>query len=378
MSSNVRAIHHGPRLDPDDPDAEREPEDSPAAVEPLDVVRVADVAAAPVTWAWQQRIPFGKLTVIDGDPGLGKTAVLLDLVARWTRGESLPGEDRGRPRFSVVLLAAEDDVAETLRPRLEVVHADLGRVFVVRGLPTFPHDLPRLLATVRATEARAVILDPGLAFLDANLDAHADAEARRMVAGLAQVASEAHAAAVFVRHLNKTQGGNALYRGGGSIAIIATARSALLVAPDPQNAGRRILASSKSNLGARPASLLFRIVADGPEAPAHVQWEGETTVSAGDALAAQAGRGEVATKKAQAAALLLSLLSEGPRPSAEIAAAIRAAGIDTSARPLDSRSVRGAKRQLRIASVRNGLTEWLWSLPAILPPDEDGQSSLEE
>ena len=154
----------------------------------LAYVRVSDVAPSRVTWAWSRRIPAGKLTILDGDPGLGKSTVVADLIARWTRGHSLPGETTGREPFGVVLLAAEDGIADTIRPRLEVAGADLARVAVVKGLPCFPGELPDLEVTVRATGSGAIILDPGLAFIAPDLDAHADAEARRYAAGLADLA----------------------------------------------------------------------------------------------------------------------------------------------------------------------------------------------
>lgn len=355
-----------------------EERDAEPHVEPLPTDRVADVKAVRVEWAWAQRFPFGKLVIVDGDPGLGKSALTVDVIARWTRGESQPGEDKGRDPFNVVGLAAEDGVADTIKPRLELAGADLERVFVVRGLPTFPAQLERLKATVKEKAARAVILDPGLAFVDPELNMHSDPEARRMVAGLAEVATETGAVAVFVRHLNKVASNQAMYRGGASIAIIATARAAFMVAPAPNDPGRRVFACTKANLCAMPPSLLYRVVADGPDDPPRIQWEGETTVTANEALAAMnAQRRDAVGKRDAAIDLLQDLLKGGPRPVEEIERAIRAAGIDTSEHATDSRAVRAAKKKLGIEAVKTGWREWSWRLREHVHEDghEDGHEA---
>lgn len=360
----------GPAPDPDaweDGRDERDPGRTggePERPAGLPFVRVADVASERVTWAWSRRVPFGKLTVIDGDPGLGKSTLLADLTARWTRGDSLPGETAGREPAGVVLILAEDGISDTIRPRLEVAGADLTRVVAIKGLPIFPAQLADLHATVTETRSRVIVLDPGLAFLDPELDAHNDAQARRYAAGLADLAERSGAAAIFVRHLNKAGGGTALYRGGGSIAFIATARSGLLVAPDPHEPARRILAATKSNLCAAPATLLYRVVADGPEEPGRVQWEGESTVSAGEALAAANDRraADSAAKRSGLVAVLRELLAAGPVPAEEVERAVRDAGVSGDD-PLSQRTVRAARRVLGIRSVKTGWKEWSWALP---------------
>lgn len=330
----------------------------------LPFVKVADVARERVRWAWERRVPLAKVTILDGDPGLGKSTMLADVVARWTRGDSQPGEDHGRDALNVVILCTEDGIGDTIRPRLEVAGAELDRCFVVKGVPVFPPQLAELEATIRATAASVCILDPGLAYIDPELNSHADAEARRYLAGLAEVAERTATAIVFVRHLNKSGVGSPLTRGGGSIALIATARSGLLVATDPADPGRRLLAPTKHNLCAAPPTLAFRVVADGPHEPAHVLWEGESDVSASEALAAATDqrRADSAIRRSEVVDLLRSLLADGPVPAATVEQALIDAGIGGKD-PLAAGPVRGARKALGIQSVKTGWNVWSWRLP---------------
>jgi hypothetical protein len=332
----------------------------------LRFVRVSEVGPSRVSWAWSRRLPFGKLTILDGDPGLGKSTLVADLIARWTQGHSLPGETLGRSPFAVTMICAEDGVSDTIRPRLEVAGADLARVVVIKGLPVFPAQLVELESTVRETQSLAIILDPGLAFIDPDLDAHADAEARRYAAGLADLAERTGAAAIFIRHLNKASGSSALYRGGGSIAFAATARSVLLVATSPEDPAQRILAPTKCNLCAAPPTLLFRVVASGPEEPGRVVWEGETGITAGEALAAanDQRRAVSTAKRSGLMALLRDLLADGPVSVTKVAAALRDSGV-AGDDPLSHSSVKAARRALRIQSHKTGWSDWYWALPDV-------------
>lgn len=254
-------------------------------------MRVADVKPERVEWLWQNRIPLGKVTVLDGDPGLGKSTLTLDLAARASRGSAMPVESAGREPAGVVLLTGEDGIADTIRPRLEAAGADLKRIVVLTAVrdaegrpqaPMLPNHVTALREATRRVGARLVVVDPLMAFLSGRVDSHRDQDVRGALRELAEMAESAGAAVVIVRHLNKTQGGHPIYRGGGSIGIIGAARAALLVAPNPKDESRRVLAVSKANLGPIPLSLAWRLVPVGETCA--VSWEGASDCSAKDLL----------------------------------------------------------------------------------------------
>jgi hypothetical protein len=203
-----------------------------------------------VHWLWHRRIPLGKLTLLDGDPGLGKTALALDLAARISTGAPLESDGRIGSPAGVVILNAEDGLADTLRPRLDAAGADCTRIvaFDLDHIPMLPTGLPVLRDAIRAVEAQLLIIDPIMAVLSASCDAYRDQDVRLILRPLAALAQDTGVAVLLVRHLTKSPGPKALYRGGGSIAFSAAARSVLLVAPDPNDPTDRILAPVKANL----------------------------------------------------------------------------------------------------------------------------------
>jgi hypothetical protein len=245
-----------------------------------------------IAWLWQGRIPLGKLTLIDGDPGTGKSALATDLAARASTGRPFPD---GSPceRGGVVLLSAEDGLADTIRPRLEAAGADLGRVLSLatvsdsegERLLSIPEDIDIIRRGIERVDARLVVVDPLMAFLSGDVNSHRDQDVRKALAPLAKLAEETGAAIVVVRHLNKTTGGSPLYRGGGSIGIVGQARSALLVAKHPEDDQRRVLAPVKSNLAAPAPSLVYAL-REATNGAVRVEWKGATSLDANTLLAA--------------------------------------------------------------------------------------------
>jgi hypothetical protein len=301
-----------------------------AGREPLGhTVRLSDVAPEALRWLWPGRIPAGKITVLEGDPGLGKSTLLCELAARISRGDPLPGDDTGpgAPR-GVLLFSAEDDVFDTIRPRIDAAGGDPHRIAAFVAVPdgtdtgrpfALPRDLPILEAIVRRLDAALVILDPLVAFL---CPGASDSHVRHALGALKAAAECTGAAIVAVRHLTKSRGANPLYRGAGTIGIIAAARSGLLLAADPDDPDRRILALTKGNL-ARPAPALAFRLEDVPGATiARVVWDGETPWTATELLHAQ---GEAADDGAarrsvvdEARDWLRAALAAGPRPASEL------------------------------------------------------------
>ena len=263
------------------------------------IIFVSAVEPRPVEWVWPGRVPAGTITVLDGDPGLGKSFVTLDSTARITRGRAMPPDsgDGASTPANVLLMNAEDDLARTIRPRLEALGVDLDRVLVLEEIaaadahrpPMLPDDLPVIAALVRQHSVKLVVIDPLAAFLNGDVDTHKDSDIRRVMYGIRQIAEATGEAFLIVHHLNKLVNvGDPIYRGGGSIGIIGAARSALLVAKHPDDPYKRVLARSKGNLCAEPESLVYAIEPQGETAT--VAWLGTEELTAADLLANRSGR----------------------------------------------------------------------------------------
>jgi AAA domain/Bifunctional DNA primase/polymerase, N-terminal len=348
-------------------------------------------------WLWPGRIPLGTITLLDGDPGLGKSLVTLDLVARVTRGAAMPdgGGDAtsgaaGIVDGGAVLLSAEDDLAATVRPRLHAAGADVQRVLAVQTVLAYdaatgqdyergfalPGDIPLLAAAIGAVEAKLLVIDPLMAYLDGRVNSWRDQDVRAALAPLARLAEQTGVAVVILRHLTKGGSTNALYRGGGSIGIIGAARSGLLVARAPEEPEHeRILASSKSNLGPPLPALRYRIAPRTPDGdvPA-VEWLGPCDYTAatllgdgGDTMSGEAGTTSGRTTAVdEAAGWLRAQLAAGPRPAAELLAEARERG-------WSEKTMYAARHRLHVGMRHVGFgpaSEWFWMPPADMASQE--------
>jgi hypothetical protein len=344
---------------------------------PLGVL-LKDVKPQKVQWLWRGWIPAGKITMLDGDPGLGKTTLALDIAARLSRGHALPD---GAPcdAGGAVILTAEDDAADTILPRLQAAGADLGKILYLDSIPdengndgpvSIPENLSEIERAMARVNARLLIVDPIMAFFSGKVDSHRDQDVRRALAPLKKLAGRTGAAVLCVRHLNKVTGGKAIYRGGGSIGIGGAARSVALVHEDPNDPERRVLASVKSNLGRPPQSLSFGIeTAELPETgeTSKIAWHGYSDLTAESLLAAPVDA-EERDGQAQAEDFLRELLADGPLPAKQIWQAAEGAGVSRYA-------IKTAKVRLKIVVTREGGLgrdgAWIWSLP-----DEDENDDL--
>src|SRR5215475_8030502 len=191
--------------------------------------RMDTVLVEHVDWLWHRRIPLGKLTLLDGDPGLGKTALTLDLAARLSTGAPLEADGRCATPAGVVILNAEDGLGDTLRPRLDAAGADCARIvaFDLEHLPMLPAGIPLLHDAIRAVDASLLLIDPLMAVLAASCDAYRDQDVRLLLNPLIALAKDIGVAILLVRHWTKAPGHKALYRGSGSIAFNAAGRSGL-------------------------------------------------------------------------------------------------------------------------------------------------------
>jgi RecA-family ATPase len=353
----------------------------------LATVRACHVEPKKVKWLWPGRIPAGKVTVLDGDPGLGKSTITLDLTARLTTASPLPDGHRPEGPICVLLLSAEDGVEDTIVPRLKVAGADLRKVTIVDHVADEdgprPVELPGDAAMVERWLASylyaddddaapvtpgLVVVDPLMAFLGGQVNAHRDQDIRRALYPLKLLAERTGVAVVVVRHLNKTGGSNPLYRGGGSIGIIGAARAGLLVAPDPDDEHRRILAVAKSNLAAKAPSLAYRLVGDDLYGAARITWDGASDHTADDLLDRPVER--AAPKREQAEEFLRQALAVDARPVAWLQKTAQGKGISWD-------TVKRAKEALEVIVERRGEEgrrgggSWWWRLPA-------GQLSIKE
>ncbi|MDP9165421.1 MAG: AAA family ATPase [Actinomycetota bacterium] len=323
-----------------------------------------------VAWLWPGRLPLGKLAVLDGDPAVGKSTLSIDITARVTRGHAWP-DGTPCPAGNVLLLSAEDGLADTIRPRLDAAGADSRRVHAlteVRYLDTEERERVRSvsLADVAAIEqavnqhqAVLVVVDVLMAYLPSGTDSHRDQDIRTVLAGLAGLAERTGSCLLLLRHLNKATGGSPLYRGGGSIGIVGAARAAMLAAVDPDDDTRRVLAVTKSNLAAMPPALAYRLVDSPADGCAKVTWEGVTGHHAADLLGRVEGQ-EERHERDEAADWLRDFLEErgGKAPASDAQKAARALGIARST--LDR-----ARARAGVTSSKGGFSEgWTWSLPA--------------
>lgn len=331
--------------------------------------RLSDIQPVPVHWLWPSRIALGKLTLIVGDPGLGKSLLTLDLAARVTTGRAWPDKTPNDGAGSVLLLNAEDDAADTIRPRLDAASADSSRVHVLEAVRvkddegrlsshsfSLADDLGALEEAIRDLgDVRLVVIDPISAYLD-GVDSHVNTEVRGILGPVAALAARSGAALVGVHHLNKGAGA-AIYRTSGSIAFVAAARAVWAVGRDSADdtGERRLFLPVKNNLGPDSGGLAFTLNTDGGRPT--VAWGEAVHLDATDALASDP---DGHTEGADARSFLLDFLSDGPRAALEVLRAARAAGHA-------EKTLRRAKRALAVRSAK--LAEgWTWALPG-----QDGQ-----
>jgi AAA domain len=321
------------------------------------VRRMSDVQPERVSWLWPGYLAAGKLHVVDGDPGLGKSSMTLDWAARLTTGKPWPdGADGPAPR-GVLLVSAEDGLADTIRPRLDAAGADVDRVHALTGIaiptaagvdermPALPRDVEQLVHIIGEYDVGLAVVDPLMAYLGADVDSYRDQDVRRALAPLARAAEQTGCAVVLVRHLRKG-GGSALYRGGGSIGIIGAARFGYAVGRDPDDSARRVIAATKSNLAVEPASLAFRLVDAG--GAARVEWDGIVAHTAGDLLRERGDDDERAERDEAAEWLRGYLADQGGE--AAFADLIRAARSDGHA----ERTLRRARSRAGVETTRSG------------------------
>jgi hypothetical protein len=300
----------------------------------------------------------------------------LDLAARMSAGKAFPDGAECEPA-GVVLLSAEDGLANTIRPRLDAAGADTSRILALATVPdenghdrllSIPEDIPIIEKGIRRVGASLLIVDPLMAFMSSNTNSHKDQDVRRMLAPFAGLAERTRASVLVVRHLNKAAANNPLYRGGGSIGIIGAARMAFVVGKDSKDENRRVLASTKNNLAMPPKSLVFGLE-EAESGSVRVNWLGQSEVSAKDLLATPQDQ-EHADARSEAVEFLNEVLADGPVAASQVKEEAEDTGIS-------ERTLARAKKTLGVISYREGETgsrgkgQWLWKLPLVDLVDEE-------
>jgi len=325
--------------------------------ETLRLISMSDIQAEEVKWLWYPYLPRGKITIVQGDPGEGKTTFVLSLVALLTTGQPLPENDSALPPMNVIYQTAEDGLADTIKPRLTVAGADCSRVLVIdesRKELTLRDE--RLEQAVKETGAGLIVLDPLQAYLGDGVDMHRANEVRPVFKKLCAMAEHTGCAVVLIGHMNKMQGAKSSYRGLGSIDFQAAARSVLLVGRLRDEPNIRVVAHDKSSLAPVGRSISFEL---NPETG--FRWKGycETTV---DELLS--GSGFTQTKTMLMENELRLILKNGPVPAEDILRRASELGIS-------ERTIKIAKQNMGITSVRQG-NQWF----VVLPENQEGKGAI--
>ena len=305
----------------------------PSKPETVKIIRMSDVELTPVDWLWKPYLPFGKLSVLQGNPGEGKTYFAMHLAAACTNGKLLPNMERMEP-FNVIYQTAEDGLGDTVKPRLIEAGADLDRVLVIDDSDVqLTLSDERIEKAIIENNARLVIIDPIQAYLGADVDMNRANEVRPIFMRLGQVAQRTGCAILLIGHLNKAAGMQSLQRGLGSIDIAAAVRSVMFIGKLKHDPTMRILTHEKSSLAPPGASLAFSLGDEGG-----FRWVGEYDITADEMLSGIEPQRE--TKTQQAKDLICALLAGGKQVLSE--------DIDKAAleRGIPGRTVRDAKREL--------------------------------
>lgn len=315
-------------------------------------VELADIEPKEVRWLFEPFIPFAMISIIEGDPGLGKSFLAMHIASLVSKGGKWPNGDRIKAA-NVLYLSAEDDNAYTIRPRMEAMGADLTRVVVLQEFLSLDADgIAAVQEEIRKNPPALIILDPMIAFMEAGGDPYRPTTIRPFLGALRSLAESAGAAVLIIRHLAKARYGNALYQGAGSIDQVAAARSVMRVAPNPHNEDQRILAHVKHNLSPRGTSLLFEVVSSADN-KALVEWHGETDLTIDDL---DGGKSEDDSSTLEVAITFLeAALAEGPVLSTRLVT-------NAEARAISKRTLERAKKKLGVVAQKKK-DGWRWSLP---------------
>lgn len=309
----------------------------------------SNVTPKSIDWLWYPYIPFGKLTVIQGDPGEGKSTFVLNLVSLLTRGQPMPDGYKVPNPGVAIYQCAEDGVADTIKPRLEQAGADCERVaYIIDDDIALTLEDGRIESAIRETGAKLFIIDPIQAFIPPDSDMQNATKMRTVLRKLAGTAEKYGCAVILVGHMNKGSGTKSLYRGLGSIDIAAIARSVLMISRDENRPTIRYMYPIKSSLAPEGAAIGFSFRDGGG-----IEWQGRydiNTAALSDSITVKT------SKREKARAKMLQMLEQGDKPATEIYAELAEIGVG-------SRTVEKVKKEMQVKTYRSGGC-WYWQLPS--------------
>lgn len=323
----------------------------------LELINMEQVEVEKIDWLLYPFIPFGKVTIVQGDPGEGKTTMVLQIIAKLTKGEAVLPSGSDEPALeaktvdlepvNVIYQTAEDGLGDTIKPRLLSAGADCSRVMVIddndQALTMMD---ARLEEAIIKTKARLVVLDPIQGFLGAAVDMHRANEIRPLMKRVAVLAEKYYCAIILIGHMNKNSNGKSSYRGLGSIDFQAAARSVLIVGRIKDEPEIRVVCHVKSSLAPEGKSIAFRLDKD-----TGFEWIGEYDISADDLLSGD-NRGQ---KIHEAKEFLKEILVSSSVAQTKVAE-------EAESRGIKKKTLWNAKKELEIESVKIG-NQWFWMLP---------------
>lgn len=316
----------------------------------LKMIKMSEVQSQEIEWLWYPFIPYGKLTIIQGDPGDGKTTLVLNIAAKLSNGEPLDKNMEIKESINIIYQTAEDGLADTVKPRLELAGADCEKIIVIdESDKSLSMADERLEEAIVRTGARLLILDPIQAYLGGGMDMNRANEARDMTKKLGALAEKTKCAIILIGHMNKASGNKAAYRGMGSIDFFAVARSVLLVGRVEGEPDIRAVVQIKNNLAALGHPKAFALSEDG------FQWLGDYEITAEEVLGGIAPK---ANKMEQAKQILRELAkTQNMVLSNEIFDRADESGIS-------KRTLENAKKDMGIRAKKIN-NSWYWDLEKV-------------
>ncbi len=310
----------------------------------------SNIEPKPVDWLWYPYIPFGKLTVIQGDPGEGKSTFVLSLISLLTKGLPMPDGFAPSQPYIAIYQCSEDGMADTIKPRLEQAGADCTKVaYIEDGDIALTLEDGRIESAIRETGARVFVIDPIQAFIPPDSDMQSATKMRSILRKLANTAEKYNCSVILIGHMNKGSGAKTLYRGLGSIDIAAIARSVLMISRDEARPGMRYMYPIKSSLAPEGPAIGFTFRQGGG-----LEWQGRYNLNTSelmDSITVKTSKRECARAK------MIQMLEAGDRPGSEVYEELGSMGISR-------RTVEKAKKELQITGYRIGGISY-WQLPKI-------------
>lgn len=314
----------------------------------VDTINLADIQSQTTSWLWEPYLPFGTVTVLLGDGGIGKSFLSLAIAAALTNGSTLPGNTAALPPSNVIIQNAENPLSTVIKPRLELLGADCSRVHVINESEsrlTLADE--RIEAAITQHGARLVIVDPLQSYLGAGISMNRAESIRLVLTRLEQVAERTESAILLVGHLNKGSG-KSQYRGLGSVDIFNSVPSVLYLGQSDEDADTRVIVHGKSNLDGLGTSLAFSL-----RKPDGFQWLGECDMTL-DELLSHRKPGSRSSRLDDAEEFLEALLADGVAAAADIMAWAQDNGIS-------EKTLKRAKKNIGVKTTRQD-GHWIWSM----------------